>query len=134
VWDALTADNSGTPRRRPLHAVAFSHDGRHLATAGQDEVIRVWDGATGQMVRLMPGHVGAVRGLAYGRGGRLASAGDDKAVRVWDAAGHELLALRGHAEALRGVTFSPDGSRLASASDDGTVKVWDGTPVRKDEG
>ncbi len=114
--------------RGPVHAIAFSPDGTYLATASQDEAVRVWDAATGELVRTLRGHAGAVRGLAYGRGGRLASAGDDKAVRVWDAAGQELLALRGHTEPLRALAFSPDGHRLASASDDGTIKIWDGTP------
>ena len=111
--------------------MAFRPDGRCLAAAGQDEVVRVWDAATGELVRKLRGHTGPVRGLAYNTQGRLASAGDDMAVRLWDADGHELLALRGHSKEIRAVAFSWDGHRLASASDDLTIKVWDGTPLEE---
>jgi WD40 repeat protein len=114
-----------------VYAVAFSLDGRYLATAGRDEAIRVWDAARGKLVRSLQGHAGTVRALAYSPGGRLASAGDDMAVRLWDSAGHELLALRGHKDAVRALAFSPEGHRLSSASEDRTVKIWDGTPLEE---
>jgi WD40 repeat protein len=108
--------------------VAFSGDGRLLATAGQDEVIGVHDAATGKRTRTLRGHAGAVRALTFGPHGQIASGGDDKAVRLWDTAGQELLALQGHTEAVRAVVFSRNGHFLASASDDGTIKIRDGTP------
>src|SRR5262249_34709148 len=114
-----------------VYAVTFSSDGQHLATAGQDEVVRVWDTTSRELIRELRGHAGAVRGLAYGPEGRLAAAGDGLAVGVWGGAGQERLALRGHAAALRAVAFSRDGHRLASASDDGTVKVRDGAPLEE---
>jgi WD40 repeat protein len=102
-----------------------------LATAGQDEVVRVWEVATWELVHTVHGHTGPVRGLAYGPEGRLASAGDDMALRLWDAAGHELLPLRGHTRTIRAVAFSRDGCRMASASDDRTIKIWNGTPMEQ---
>ncbi len=130
VWDAASGRELmalGRPGG-PVYAVAFSPDGRLLATACQDEAVRIWDSAGG-LVRTLHGHAGAVRGLAYGPGGRLASAGDDGVVRLWDTAGRELLTLRGHTEPVRAVAFSRDGRRLASAGDDRTIKVWDATPL-----
>jgi WD40 repeat protein/tRNA A-37 threonylcarbamoyl transferase component Bud32 len=119
-------------QRGAAYAVAFSPDGLHLAGSGPDGAVRVWDVASGELTGTLHGHSGAVRGLAYGRGGRLASVGDDKTVRVWDPAGQELLALHG-LDVLRAVAFSRDGHRLASAGDDGTIKVWDGTPLEETE-
>jgi WD40 repeat protein/serine/threonine protein kinase len=132
VWDAASGREHPALGRRgaPIYAVAFSPDGRCLATACRDEAIRIWD-SDGRLVRTLRGHAGAVRGLAYGPGGRLASAGDDGVVKLWDGAGRELLALRGHTDAVRAVAFSGDGRRLASGGDDRTIKVWDATPLEE---
>jgi WD40 repeat protein/serine/threonine protein kinase len=109
-----------------VSAVAFSPDGRHLAAAGHDHTVRVWDVATGRTVRTLAGHADVVYGLAYSPdGGRLATASWDHTVKLWDAEdGRELLTLRGHTERVSRVAFSPDGRRLASLGAD-AVKVWD---------
>jgi hypothetical protein len=66
--------------------VAFSPDGRRLASAGQDQTVRVWDATTGQEALTLMGHTGSVQGVAFSPdGSRLASASDDETVRVWDA-------------------------------------------------
>ena len=108
-------------------AVAFSPDGRRLASVGDDGTVRVWDPATGAGLAILAGHDGTVAAVAFSPDGRrLASVGDDGTVRVWDpATGAGLAILAGHDGTVAAVAFSPDGRRLASVGDDGTVRVWD---------
>jgi Tol biopolymer transport system component len=107
--------------------MSFSSDGGRLASASDDQMVRVWDIATGQQLLTLKGHKDRVCGVSFSPDGeRLASASFDQTVRVWDTAtGKELLILKGHTDEVHGVSFSPDGQRLASASHDETVRVWD---------
>ncbi len=110
-----------------VFSVAFSPDGRHLASGGRDSTIRMWDVVTGKVVRTLQGHTDSVTCVVFHPDGRqLASASEDGTIKLWDAAsGRERLTLKGHAGEVLWIRFSPDGRYLASASLEGPIKLWD---------
>ena len=110
-----------------VNSVAWSPDGRRLASGSGDETVRVWDAATGEQLVSLRGHEESVSSVAWSPDGhRLASGSRDSTVRVWDAAtGAELVCLRWPTYRVSSVAWSPDGRRLASGSEDGTARVWD---------
>jgi WD40 repeat protein/serine/threonine protein kinase len=108
-------------------SVAFSLDGRRLASGSRDKTVKIWDSATGKELLSLKGHTEAVMSVAFSPNGqRLASGSWDKTVKIWDSViGKELLSLKGHTGIVLSVAFSPDGQRLASGSQDMMVKIWD---------
>jgi tetratricopeptide (TPR) repeat protein len=129
VWEATTGREilTLTGHAGAVTAVAFSPDGKRLASLSRDHTARVWDGTTGREVFALVGHRGPLTALAYARRGDvIATAGEDRTVRVWDnATGREVLALQGHTGTVTGVAFSHDDKRIASSSEDGSIRLWD---------
>ncbi|ETK33355.1 hypothetical protein MPTA5024_24655 [Microbispora sp. ATCC PTA-5024] len=108
-------------------------DGRpHLASAGYDGTVRIWDATTGEQRRSLEGHTGEVyevcRFILDGRP-HLASAGYDGTVRIWDATtGEQRRSLEGHTGGVNGVcTFTLDGRPHLATASNRTVRIWDAT-------
>jgi WD40 repeat protein len=109
-----------------VNAVAFSPDGRYLASAGDDQVAYVHEVLSGKRVASMThegGYVGAV--IFSPDGSYLATASGDRTARVWKVTSGEEVVRLTHNGIVKAVAFSPDGRYLATASDDGTAQVWD---------
>jgi parallel beta-helix repeat protein len=111
----------------PVRSVAFSPDGRLLASGSYDNTIKLWEVASGREVRTLTGHTGDVTSVAFSPDGRLLASGSvDDTIKLWDVAtGREVRTLSGHTSDVNSVAFSPDGRLLASGSDDKTIKLWD---------
>ncbi len=128
IWDTATwKELLFLPDNHHVNGVAFSPDGKRIASACLVGTLKVWDAGTGQELFTCKGHTADANGVSFSPDGkRIASASRDGTVRIWDATtGQEALTLPGQIQA---VAFSQDGKRLAATGV--ALTIWDATPGR----
>jgi WD40 repeat protein len=116
-------------------AVAFSPDGKTVATAGHDRCVKIWDAESSKCLHTLFGHEfaakqgkdGIARALAFSKDGKILATGSDNEIRLWDAkTGKSKGILSGEVRAVgpvRSLAFSPDGKTLLSGASG--VRLWD---------
>ncbi len=134
VFDATTGKELTVLRGHggPLLDMAFSPDGRLIATTSSDQTVRVWDAATGAQQRMFEGLPLAQGPPVFSRDSRMVALPmSDFAIRLMDVGAGSIQMLTGHVAHIRHIAFNQDGSLLASAAEDGEARVWDAASGRE---
>lgn len=110
-----------------LWNVAYSADGKHLASCGSDNTARLWNIETGKCEHVLAGPKGHFDRIIFSNDGRhVVSTGIDHTAEVWSVtSGESVVALRGHESDVRAAAWSPDGKTIATGCADRCVRFWD---------
>lgn len=132
LWDIAAGQRTRAFTGHTGHVltVAFSPDGKLLASGGNDTTVRLWDVATGQSLAKLTGHTKAVYCVKFSPDGKTLVSGGDETIRLWDVATGKSL-WKSNTVWVQSVAFSPDGKTLVSAGDGNQVQLWDAATGKK---
>ncbi len=146
LWDAATYEHlkkiefppdpllpPGPPRafgnlgHGGVYSIAYSPNGKNIASAGHDGIVRLLAASDGTELLALKGHWREVRVVAYSSDGKtLVSGGMDNTIRLWDpATGNDLHPFHSHSGPVNSITVSADGKTAASGGSDAIVHLWD---------
>ncbi|KAJ5337057.1 G-protein beta WD- 40 repeats containing protein [Penicillium brevicompactum] len=122
--------------RASVNTVAFSLNGKYIASGSDDDTVKLWDSTTGDVYRSLEshssrktliGHIGPVTAVAFSADGQqIASGSDDTTIKLWNPRTGDLeKCLSGHSSQITAISFSSDGKQIVSGAHDHTIKIWD---------
>ena len=111
-----------------VFAVAWSHNGRFLASGGRDRTVHIWDATSGTTHYIYTKHDGIILSLAWSPDDNAIASGDtDGMIHIWNIhTGHPSHVYRKHRRFVRTIAWSPGGEMIVSGGDhgDNTLQVW----------
>ncbi|MBD2611882.1 MAG: trypsin-like peptidase domain-containing protein [Nostoc sp. ZfuVER08] len=129
IWNVTTGQeirtlNNGNSASDSVYSIAFSPDGRTLASSGH--TIKIWNLITGRIIHTLNGHSHLVLSVVMSPDSKtLVSGSFDKTIKLWNlVSGGQIRTLTGNSDSVRYVAISPDGKILVSVIDDYTIKIW----------